>query len=120
MLREKLESAHRIRKEEGYKQLFIKSYSALVRPYLPATGYKQRAKALNHQGVVVDMDEKLFDGVVPLNHPYKTETNIELGLRLAHIGITQAGDHVVIIGGGNGISATTAARQVGPDGTVSI
>lgn len=120
MLREKLKSANRIRKEQGYKQLLINSYGGLVRPYLPATGYKKRAKALNHQGVTVDMDQKLFDSIAPLNHPYNTETNIELGLRLAHIAVTQTGDHVVIIGGGNGISATTAANQVGTDGMVSI
>jgi hypothetical protein len=116
----KIESAIRIAKEKGFKQLLIKSYAALVRPYLPTVGYKKRAKALSHDRVTVDMDEKFLDSIVPLNHPYNTETNIELGLRLAHTAVTQTGDHVVIIGGGNGISATTAANNVGPDGKVSI
>lgn len=120
LMKEKLSSANRIRKELGYKQLFIKSYAALVRPYLPTIGFKQRAKPLQYEGVTVDVAEKFLDSIVPLNHPYNSNSNIELGLRLGHTAITQSGDRVIIIGGGNGISATTAANQVGPEGKVTV
>ena len=44
----------------------------------------------------------------------------EKGIISAHMKLTQRGDRVVIIGGGDGRTAIAAANQVGPDGTVLI
>lgn len=85
---------------------------------LPATGYKRRGKPITHDGVVADLDRKPLDRFA--DERYETDANIELGLRLAHCALTQRGDDVVIIGGGNGISAVTAAYHTGYQGSVTI
>jgi hypothetical protein len=116
----KLQTANRVRKEEGYVTLVKLIYVSFIRSLLPTVGYLRKAKPLNHDGVKIDQEEKLFDKYLDLPRVDDGDTTKELGLRIGHLALTQRDDHVVIIGGGNGISATTAARQVGPGGKVTI
>lgn len=86
--------------------LINRVYNQFLRPHLP---YK--IAVLN--GVAVRDTVRLFDMADEVSD-YK-EANIE-GLKRS---LTK-GDDVVVIGGGNGVTATIAARNVESDGSVSI
>ena len=126
----KIKIATRILKTKGYRALLIELiayfYRHYIRKFTPTIGNAEYAMAITHDAIIVeegergpfDRDKKLFDKFFPSF--YSVNPKRELGLRLAHIALTRMGDHVVIIGGGEGLSAITAAQQVGKNGSLTI
>lgn len=118
----KLKIASSILKKKGYKGLLVELiayiYRHYIRKFTPTTGYVEYAMALTHGAIIIDSEQKVFDKYFPSF--YSVNPKRELGLRLAHIALTRMGDHVVIIGGGEGLSAITAAQQIGKDGSLTI
>jgi hypothetical protein len=66
-------------------------------------------------------DIRIFDSYLPTYfHHSDINKNIEYGIQLAHKGLTQKDDDVVIVGGGMGVTAALAAKHVGKGGHVTI
>ena len=123
-LKDLIKNATNIRKKEGniyfIKEILSYIYRRIVRLITPAIGYKTWGTPIIYEGIKIGQKEKIFDKYVPSLDRLNVTSKIELGLRLGHIALTQMGDHVVIIGGGNGISATEAGRQIGKKGKLTI
>lgn len=120
-----IRDAREVLENEGLRELTIRTvaylYHEALRPHLPTVGYIERGMPIERGPILVGKEEKLLDRFVPFLYPgFRPHARIELGLRLGHLALTQPGDRVVVIGGGNGISATTAAHQVGEDGSVIV
>lgn len=89
-------------------------YRNTIRKALPERGYVVR------NGVETG-NKKMFDGVVPDNWGEKVnKPNYEGALVELHKRHTEQNDHVVIIGGGYGVTAITAADQVTDSGKVEV
>lgn len=74
-------------------------------------------KTATYSGVEIRAG-RVLDNHVPgfsLNRP-----SYESGLTAAITTKVKIGEHVVIVGGGLGVTAVLAARQVGPDGNVTV
>jgi hypothetical protein len=80
-------------------------------------------EARNHNGIkwpsYALSPEIYFESWIP-RYSAETAGDMQWGEIYAHRNYTEAGDHVVIIGGGAGISAAAAANEVGPEGQVSV
>jgi hypothetical protein len=91
------------------------AYRDRLRPRLPTVGYPR------WNGVNVARPRKLFDAVVPERwKPYPVDDDPQYESALAaelrrHV---RDGDRVLIVGGGFGVTAVTAARATGPRGEV--
>lgn len=106
--------AIRIYRSKGIRELLFRGteflYSRLIRQYLP-----RKIVQYNEQRVLA---ARLFDSVVPWETTYRPQYESALadGLR-NHV---QKGDKVVIVGGGWGVTAVIAAKQVGETGQVTV
>jgi hypothetical protein len=118
----KLKIALDILKKKGFKsflkEITIYIYRHFIRDLTPTTGYLEYAIGLANNPIVIDEKKYFFDKF--FSSYYKVNPKRELGLRLAHVALTRMGDHVVIIGGGEGLSAITAAQQIGKKGKLTI
>lgn len=129
----------RILKEEGFGSFL---YKALRYPW--KTGFKPlldhyilktseslekfrnstptRREIVNFNGVKVPLEMHLFDYISSVYHLYPIDSSrsyeaVEVeGVR----SYCDEGDHVVVVGGGLGVTAVAAARQVGPEGKVVV
>lgn len=89
-------------------------YDQTVRRYLPITGQITRA------GVVTD-DERLFDTYLPKEWQFAQDDPLyKSGYLPLHRNLIQPRDTVVIVGGGRGVSAVSASKQVGSNGKIII
>ena len=126
-----------ILKEDGVFQ-FLKSsaeyvapveyYNNTIWPLLPATSdygtYNGVEVKGNHPMIIVNaknqnIQHKLFDGLVPWNTPSSISNFKQPNVKQIHNNYNK-GDNIVIIGGGNGVSAVHSAKAVGADGRVQI
>lgn len=82
-----------------------RAYNRLVRPHLPR-------KIASYNGVPV-RQPRLFDAT---DHDPDYESALLAAVRRQ----VDRGDHVVIVGGGWGVSAVVAAREAGPGGAVDV
>lgn len=92
-------------------------YIRTVRILLPGTRSTKYVTGLDYSDVLIDKPRKPLDWLFPR---FRLSPTRELGLRLAHTFVTRPGDRVVIIGGGEGLTAIVAARIVGPSGRVHV
>jgi hypothetical protein len=90
-------------------QYIMRKPAAAMRPLLPEKGFQ------SYNSVKMGR-ARLGDSL--LNQ--KTRSNIEDGLISGHEKYTQQGDSVVIIGGGNGVTAVRSAKMVGSGGEVIV
>jgi hypothetical protein len=102
-----LDTIKKVKKEYGRKGLTKEVLSYVyrrgIRPITPTIGYKKHGKSIIFDGIKIGQKEKLFDRYVPYLDRSVVNSDVEMGLRLGHIALTRMGDHVVIIGGGNGL-----------------
>jgi len=92
------------------RDTFRKAYSKYIRPHLPA---KDDERVLTNGVLVSRQDAKILDSII--GDPTYEYFNVrELRERV------RAGDTVAIVGGGMGVTAVVAARQVGPGGSVHV
>lgn len=92
-------------------------YRWLIRPLLPRTGYVQYAQ------VSINREVRFGDRTVPSAWlPYDIQDRPRYESALVHYMhlYVQQGDRVVIIGGGWGATAVTAAKRVGASGQVTV
>jgi preprotein translocase subunit YajC len=88
------------------KKMIKIAYNKLLRPYLPD-------KIAVYNGVAVQGKSKIFDATdVVENYKQPNVDAIENNVR--------SGDHVVVIGGGIGVTSTVAAHSVGTDGEITV
>lgn len=89
-------------------------YNQLVRRRLPP---RSRPVVARYNDVFAIRPARRFDGLVPFagDRPY-----YEYALVEAIETYVQRGDDVALVGGGTGVSTVTAARQVGPSGSVTV
>lgn len=100
-----------------YRKSVLVLYADYLREHLP-----KRVTYYTYNGVRVPIERAWFDAVVPLyvdgkacDDPTYEDAEVEhLREQLSE------GDDVVIIGGGWGVTTVTAAREVGPDGSVTV
>jgi len=101
-------------REEGVFRFLFKSvryiYGAVIRSVLPNTGYRTA------NSVRVDR-RKPFDHYFGR---YSDSPEREDGIVSSHEAVTQFGDSIVVIGGGNGVTAVRAANIVGSSGRVTV
>ena len=91
------------------------AYRRGVRPWLPSTGY------VHYAGIPTAYDHKWGDDSVPslwLPHYAMDAPDYESTLISGLKEHVRFGDRVVVVGGGVGVTATVAALQVGPSGSV--
>jgi len=81
-----------------------------VRPYTPSTGN------IIYNSVSIG-DKKIFDDLFP---SFADNPQYEDGIVSCHGRVTRSGDSIVIVGGGNGVTAVHAARITGNSGKVTI
>jgi hypothetical protein len=103
-------------KEDGTFEFLRRSagfvYRKSFRRYLPSIGY------LSENNVKTTKKKYALDELLM---PHLTEApEKEDGIVSSHQKVTQSGDSVVVIGGGNGITAVRAAKLVGDSGDVTI
>lgn len=118
--KELIREAYRVIRRDGFITMFYMTirhfYINHIRDHTPVIAAPTRAKfdVEIKQGW---RHRKLFDPLFGINEDIHDG---ELGLILAERALAQKGDHVVIIGAGAGISATAAAKQIGPDGKLTL
>ena len=85
-----------------------------IRNHLP-----ERSKSAIYNDIPIGKNQRWFDQTVP----WKTEGHVP-GYKSVNIECVkeavQKGDHVVVIGGGQGVTATAAAQATGEQGQVTI
>lgn len=112
-------AAVRLARNRGMVALLLKgieiTYNTLVRPLLPT--HEPRRSEVTH---VARAPHRYGDGIVPWRVPSQFSLDQERALRTALSSVVNEGDHVVIIGGGSGISATVAAKMAGEAGDVTV
>lgn len=100
---------------EGPKSLVLKTtnylYQRTIAPMLPR-------RAVQYNGIDVPA-VRLFDASLPWR-PYENRPHYESGLVSALREHADPGDDVVIVGGGWGVTAVVAAKQVGDAGSVTV
>lgn len=99
------------------------AYRRLVRPQLPITGPPPKYNNIKIAGSQspTETQPHLLDSIIPWEIPREfNKPEYEGGLIDGYQQYTEQGDHVVIIGGGNGVSGVVAANNVGPGGQVTI
>jgi hypothetical protein len=86
-------------------------YKSSIRRYLPSNGY------YTENGVKVEDKHRLDVFFLPhmRNLPERED-----GIVTSHQELTQSGDDIVVIGGGNGVTAVRAAMLTGETGEVTI
>jgi hypothetical protein len=93
-------------------------YTTHLRSLRPITRYSE------WNGVVMPPDvaepRRMFDEYIRFFIVRTDMTDSEEGEVASHKSQTKAGDTVVTIGGGSGITAVNAARECGPDGKVIV
>lgn len=103
-------------------------YNNRIWPLLPTTAeygtYNQvKVKGSPPMNMIESSDLKIkhriLDNIVPWNTPSKIPNFKQPNIEQIHDNY-QKGDQIVIIGGGNGVSAVHSARIVGADGKVKI
>lgn len=98
--------------------LLKRKYTTHLRSLRPITRYAER------NGVVMPPDvaepRRMFDELIPFSIIETDTKNSEGGEVASHKNQTRAGDTVVTIGGGYGITTVNAARECGPDGRVIV
>jgi len=130
-MRSLLTRANEIRRTEGIISVvhkgqlwtmrrFLKPwYNQHVRPRLPPKG---SYPLLNDVRVYNDrIREHYFDGIVPWKTPHRDD-NPEYEQALVEMveNNVEEGDHVIIVGGGFGVSTVKAAQNVGPNGQIDV
>lgn len=105
-------------REGGPVEAVRRAHIRLVRPRLPR---RTRERLFNTVRV---RPYRLFDGIVPWELPqdlggHRNPEEYEWALVDGIRERASAGDSVVIVGGGLGVSSVVAARQVGPEGRVT-
>jgi hypothetical protein len=94
---------------------FADTYQQRVRPFMPARG------PVRCGGIAICHDVKWGDRIIPRTWiPLFERDNpdYEVGLVRGLKDIIKAGDSVVVVGGGLGVTATVAALRAGPTGSV--
>jgi hypothetical protein len=90
-------------------------YHRNVRPLLPST------EPILYAGIPIGRDRKLGDRALPSflrTNSLSDEPDYEIGLVSAIRNHVKIGDKVVVVGGGEGVTATIAAQEVGIEGSV--
>ncbi len=120
----RVKQAVSIFKSRGIASLIFETsvyfYRHFFRKITPKIGYSEYALGIDYAPIIIEKDERYLDKFFYRNSHYAYNLNKELGLRLGHIALTRLNDHVVIIGGGEGITAITAGKQVGKNGKLTI
>ena len=110
-----LQNGRDILKEDGLKEFTLRSinfiYSRTISPLLPR-------RTIQYNGVDVPAIQ-LFDKVLPWRNS-RNRPNYESGLVSGIEQHIEAGMDVIIVGGGWGVTAVEAARQVGEQGSVTV
>lgn len=108
-------------KVEGFKAVVMFGlqfiYIRTLRKLLPGTSYTRYVPGIDLGDILINRPRKILDGLFPR---FKLNPYRELGLRLAHTCLTRPGDKVVIIGGGEGLTAVLAGKIVGGTGSVHV
>jgi len=111
--------AARILRESGSRGLVARTialaYRRGIRPWLPRGG------AVHYAGLPTALHRKWLDRIVPLLWTAAETVDIpdyEAALVSAIREHVRAGDRVVVVGGGIGVTATMAALMTGPAGSV--
>ena len=101
------------------KEVLFKLLKKIILKILPKTTVK---KIVNHNNVKVLIEKKknIYSAIKYGNNLIKDNPVKQGGLILAHQKYTKQGDTVVIVGGGNGITAVAASRIAGKTGKVII
>jgi hypothetical protein len=91
-------------------------YRRGIRPILPVTGH------VRYAGIPVAYTRRAGDRTIPPTWRPRTaedQPGYEAALVVALREVVQPGDHVVVVGGGVGVTATVAAIAAGPNGRVT-
>jgi hypothetical protein len=107
---------------EGFTTLLGRTvkfvYNNHVRPYFPQRNYSRYCGVRTCHSSLAE-PARLFDGFVPWTTPSELPDYKVKNVALVQ-DVVSDGDSVTIIGGGEGVTAVTAARQVGPKGYVTV
>jgi hypothetical protein len=102
-------------RRQGTHDFLAHRYRTRLRDHLP------EADHITHNGVVIARRRRLFDAYLPTDfHRVADEPGMEGGVVNAHEANTRRGNDVVVVGGGDGVTAVRAARIVGPEGSVRV
>lgn len=115
--------ANEIRHDLGFLTLLERTSSYLylrVWPYLPSSGQYRQLNGVKTSHRRRSPDPYLPEFVVSRTPAYPDDPDYEEQLLGSLRERVEPGDHVVVVGGGQGISAITAAEVVGPDGSVTV
>ncbi len=107
---QKLHRGYKILVDQGASELFKQFYNHYISTLLPSI----RAE---YNGVET-FGAKLFDNHI--NWRKKNKPGYESGLIDSLIQNADSSDHIVIVGGGWGVTAVRSAKVVGSDGKVSV
>lgn len=99
-----------ILRDDGIANLVLTGYRKVIRPKLPT-------KTLDYNGVDVQ-NGRLFDDIMP--GVEGSRPNYESALVAGLRDVVQPSDTVVIVGGGWGVTAVVAARQLSKNGNVIV
>lgn len=114
-----IQRAKEVRRERGTPSLLRRSipglYNRLVWPFLP------EGKPRKFGGVPVGTGRhRWFDSFVPWRTPSFDRPEYEQPLLAFLRDYVKQGDHVVIVGGGHGVSAVIAANSACEDGRITV
>jgi len=107
---QKLHKGYKILTEQGAGELFKQLYNHYIAALLPSI-------CAQYNGVET-FGAKLFDNYISWRK--KNKPSYESGLVDSLIQNVDSSDHVVIVGGGWGVTAVRSAQVVGSDGKVSV
>ena len=100
-------------RQEGLLTLFSKIYLKLLKIILPEVNIKRKV-FLHGVPIIKEKRGKFFLTKI------KADQATEAGIVFAHQQLTLPGDKVVIIGGGDGLTAVIAGKLVGNNGRVDV
>ena len=129
----KVQRASEILREDGFIPLIKKSilylspdnyYNNNIWPLLPTTSEYGKYNGVEVKGTHpmkvrdrtgLEIKHRFLDNIVPWATPSKIPNFKQPNIEQIHNNY-EKGDEIIIIGGGNGVSAVHSARIVGPDG----
>lgn len=112
----KVRSGYEILRKDGLIRFFRSAieyaYERHIRRYMPKSGNIVQNK------VVLPDEKRVLDSYILESS--RDDPDREDGVVSAHTRHTREGDSIVIVGGGNGVTAVRAAKIVGEDGEVLV